>query len=214
MNFTPVDKTTEDTLEAPSPPPVPPATTESRLTAAIGAVKAARKGIAASVALFTAGVATGLIRPELYSPILEVFNETLVSEFGERDLIGRIVFLFVHNVTATFTLTLLGVVVCLAPAVMAFFNGAIIGAVSSAVIGAGKGSLLIYLLPHGVFELPAFFIATGLGIWYGTWFFRKDLSETFLLRTKRVMLGYLFTVPLLFIAAIIEGLVSVIGAVK
>lgn len=214
MSFTPVDKTTEDFTEAPSPPPVPPATTESRLTAAIGAVKEARRAIATSVGLFTAGVISGLAMPEIYSPILEAFNETLVVEFGEKDLLGRIVFLFVHNVTATFTLTLLGVVVCIAPAVMAFFNGAIIGAVSSAIIGAGKASLLVYLLPHGVFELPAFFIATGLGIWYGTWFFRKDLSETFLLRTKRVMLGYLFTVPLLFIAAIIEGVVSVIGAVK
>lgn len=52
-----------------------------------------------------------------------------------------------------------------------------------------------------------FFLSWGMGLWLGAWSFRKDEHEPFCERMKgalRVLLA--FIVPLLVIAAIIEGL--------
>ncbi|MEW6213944.1 MAG: stage II sporulation protein M [Nitrospirota bacterium] len=57
------------------------------------------------------------------------------------------------------------------------------------------------LIPHGIFELPAIFVAWGLGIWRGVWMFRKDKDQTFKERAnKAYRVFFAFILPLLIIA--------------
>ena len=69
------------------------------------------------------------------------------------------------------------------------------------------GASLLKLLPHGIFELPAIFIALGIGLKLGTFPFQKEPEKSlkrFLGNSIRVFL--LIVLPLLLIAGIIEGL--------
>ena len=63
------------------------------------------------------------------------------------------------------------------------------------------------ILPHGIFELPSIIISFALGIKLGMFVFAKNPSKEF---KKRFVLGlktFVFVIlPLLVIAAIIEGL--------
>jgi len=78
-------------------------------------------------------------------------------------------------------------------------------------IYSAAGLLVLWrLIPHGIFELPAIFISLGLGIKMGFSFFSKNKSEEFKKRffnSANVFL--MIVIPLLIIAAIIEGLLIV-----
>jgi uncharacterized membrane protein SpoIIM required for sporulation len=57
-----------------------------------------------------------------------------------------------------------------------------------------------------MFELPAVFISWGLGIWMGTWWLgRRDISAKEKLK-KALRIFFVIVLPLLVVAAVIEGL--------
>ena len=88
----------------------------------------------------------------------------------------------------------------------AILNGYLVGFVASMAVGSGGVIVLWRILPHGIFELPAVFISLGLGLKFGTFIFQKKILESFrrfLWNSLRVFL--LIVLPLLIIAAIIEG---------
>jgi uncharacterized membrane protein SpoIIM required for sporulation len=108
------------------------------------------------------------------------------------------------NALASFITLWSGVLLGIIPAVAAVQNGALVG-----VVFSWKGSfstVLLNILPHGIFELPAFFIACGIGLWRGTWVFRKNKEETYKDRARKGYRVYCrLIIPLLFLAAIVEG---------
>jgi uncharacterized membrane protein SpoIIM required for sporulation len=62
------------------------------------------------------------------------------------------------------------------------------------------------LPPHGIFELPAFFLACGIGLWCGTWLIGKDKHESYRSRAQKSYLVFFrLILPLLIIGAVIEG---------
>jgi stage II sporulation protein M len=66
------------------------------------------------------------------------------------------------------------------------------------------------LFPHGIFELPAIIISLGLGFKLGVEIFTKRQIAKNLREIFKII--FLIIVPLLFIAAIIEGsLIFLIG---
>jgi stage II sporulation protein M len=92
-------------------------------------------------------------------------------------------------------------------------NGAVLGYVFSRVYVLYGASDFWRILPHGIFELPAIFIALGLGVKLGFFIFSGNIKQEFLRRFYYSFLVFLFVVvPLLIIAAIIEGLlITIIG---
>ena len=73
-------------------------------------------------------------------------------------------------------------------------------------INTDGGLSLWKILPHGIFELPAVFIALGIGIKLGMFIFQKKKLESlknYSINSLRVFL--LIILPLLVIAGIIEG---------
>ncbi len=95
---------------------------------------------------------------------------------------------------------------------MMVLNGLLIGVIGAATLQAGMaGQLWTFVVPHGVLELPAIFIAGGAGfeIARGMLFPgllpRRESLERAGGRAAQLLLG---TIPMLIVAGVIEGFLS------
>jgi len=140
--------------------------------------------------------------------------ERLFAGFGfarEFTPFQLFVFIFLNNASKAFFVVLTGFFFGIIPIFFVFTNANLIGIVI-AVFGAREGFLrvVLSLLPHGIFEIPAVLIASGYGLWLGVKFYRKirfgePFKEAFLFSMKKY-----FTVvfPLLLLAAFIEAYIT------
>ncbi|MDD9272198.1 stage II sporulation protein M [Paenibacillus sp. GCM10023248] len=91
-------------------------------------------------------------------------------------------------------------------------NGLLVGALAAVFMHAGKSYVFwAYILPHGIIELTAIFIAGGAGLYMGYRFFvpgpypRKLLFLESAKESAQLLIG---TIPLFVIAGIIEGYIT------
>ncbi len=88
--------------------------------------------------------------------------------FGGSPLRG-ITLLLINNLLASLQMMLLGAILGIPPLLGLFVNGALLGSV--VVLAAEKFQLLHFILlgilPHGIFELPAFIISAAFGLKVG-----------------------------------------------
>jgi stage II sporulation protein M len=170
--------------------------------------------------LFFLGVLFGsvaaFIYPELMTSILEAFAE----RFGDNpsldaNLASQI---FLQNITVALMAWLGGILLGILPMLIVLVNGVILGYVITFVIRASTSVghdvlfLIAGLLPHGILELPAFLLASVLGLSLGLTWLRADArGQRFavLKQTFFTTVGYFFYIILaLILAAIIEVFVS------
>lgn len=171
-------------------------------------IKSSRKSIYAIILIFVLFVLIGFFVPVsgdiskmLVDYLKELVNKT--EGFGTFRLIW---FIFLNNVQSGFAGMIFGFFLGIFPVIVAVFNGFILGFVSGMAVQQKGGEVLLTLVPHGIFELPAIFISLGLGLKFGSFLFNKKPSEKFkeyLWESIRVFIFVI--VPLLIIAAIIEG---------
>jgi stage II sporulation protein M len=140
--------------------------------------------------------------------------EQLFSQFAFAKNISTFqlfVYIFLNNASKALFVILLGFFFGIVPIFFVFTNANLIGVVL-AVFGAKEGYLkvVLSLLPHGIFEIPAILIASGYGLWLGVRFYRKlrygdPFKEAFWFAIKKY-----FTVvfPLLLLAAFIEAYIT------
>src|SRR5699024_2311035 len=92
------------------------------------------------------------------------------------------------------------------------YNGLLIGALAAVFWNDGKSYVFwAFILPHGVIELIAIFVAGGAGLLMGyILFVPGPYSRVSHLKTeaKRSVLLMLGTVPIFIIAGIIEGFIT------
>jgi stage II sporulation protein M len=171
-------------------------------------LKESRKFILVIIGFFFLAIFLGFAIPlpqEFYDKIMTYIKDLLQQTEGlsHFDLIQ---FIFLNNIKSTFFGITFGVVLGIFPVISAIANGYVLGFVSFlSVSKAGIGSLW-RIFPHGIFEIPAIFISLGLGLRMGAFIFQKKKIQAFknyLINSLRVFL--LIIVPLLLIAAIIEG---------
>lgn len=166
-------------------------------------IRQARYHILFAVGFFIAGGVIGFHRRAPFMNSLDYLSE-LARYLENRHLLFIIMFIFFKNALASLIAIWSGTLLGIIPVLVAVQNGVLVG-----VVLAWKESftdVLLNILPHGMFELPAFFIACGLGMWRGTWIFRRNREETYKKRAQKGYLVYfLFIIPLLLIAATIEG---------
>jgi len=143
--------------------------------------------------------------PLLEEKILEFIEELLRKTEGmsQAELIR---FILLNNIQSSFIGMLFGIIFGIFPLLAALTNGYILGFVA-AKTAEGAGIFVLWkLLPHGIFELPALFISLGLGLKFGTFIFKKNKFEalgTYIIKSIKVF--FFIVIPLLIIAAIIEG---------
>lgn len=168
-------------------------------------LRGARSYIYFAVAIYAAGLLIGLVFPGRFEVFLDSFRK-LAARFAGRSVPVLIVMILLQNFFASFVSMWTGALLGLVPLAAAATNGILLGTVMSAAY-SNLGYILLKLLPHGVFEMPAVFISWGLGIWRGAWLFRKNRETTFRERaTSAYRIFFAVVLPLLLIAAIIEGM--------
>lgn len=142
---------------------------------------------------------------EISSQILEFIEELLEMT---KDMSGSelAVFIFLNNLKSAFFSMIGGIIFGIFPIMASLGNGYLLGFVGRMAVAEAGVFSLWRLLPHGIFELTAVFIAMGMGVKFGTFIFQKNKLSSFgkfLLESLRVF--FFVVLPLLIVAAIIEG---------
>jgi len=174
-------------------------------------VKENAKYVYVVVLVFVAAGLIGFVFADSLSFFDEILREIIKKTEGLSG-IEMILFILKNNLFAAFMGLVLGFALGVVPVINALTNGVLIGYVLERVYQVSGFFDFWRLLPHGIFELPAIWIALGMGMKLGGFAFvkKKDIWKELKFRFRKSMLVFLFiVVPLLVIAAVIEG--SLIG---
>ncbi len=148
---------------------------------------------------------------------------SFIQDFG---LWSIFLFIFINNTITVFIASLTGVFLGVVSVFILIVNGFLLGVVSGYTYPAlGFSGLFFSLAPHGIFEFPALFIGTGLGMNLGFSTYKEIKKGNLTLKkaynrirklrfpSKKVKEDYFFTfevlfkivTPLLLVAALIEA---------
>tara|TARA_Y100000310_G_C20701337_1_gene830226 strand:+ start:829 stop:1443 length:615 start_codon:yes stop_codon:yes gene_type:complete len=163
---------------------------------------------------FIVSALIGFIFPIFFEvEILELIKELLEKTEG-LGTFGLVRFILLNNLQASLVGMVFGIIFGIIPLIVGVINGYVLGFVSIKTVSMGGFSILWRLLPHGIFELPAVVISLGLGLKLGMFLFMyrgRDKAKEFLRWLKNSFKAFVFIIiPLLVIAAIIEGLLIVL----
>jgi uncharacterized membrane protein SpoIIM required for sporulation len=164
-----------------------------------------KKQIYFSIILFFLFVLVGFFLPvpaEIEKIIYEKLRE-IVMMFKGLNLFETTWMIFSNNLYVSFISIVFGLSLGIVPFFLTLFNGYIIGFVFSKAVSLDGALILLKTIPYGIFELSAVLVSLGLGIRIGTTIFTKEKTFDIFKKSLRVLV--LFIVPLLLVAAILEG---------
>ncbi|WP_045217453.1 stage II sporulation protein M [Desulfonatronovibrio magnus] len=175
------------------------------LNEALQTIRAARPFILSAVLVYCAAAVAGWVYPGELQFMEDQFME-LAKRFQDLNFIEFSTRIFMHNLVASYLamcfVTLFGII----PMILAAFNGLLLGWFAGWLPEVSWMQLAVMLVPHGMFEWPAMFIAFGVGMWRGMGGMFTGTTLTWWQLWKKANYAYFFVVvPLLFVAAIIEG---------
>ncbi|NCN99455.1 hypothetical protein COU62_00195 [Candidatus Pacearchaeota archaeon CG10_big_fil_rev_8_21_14_0_10_35_219] len=176
-------------------------------------IKESKNYIYSAIFLFLAGGLVGFIFQGYFENYLLEIIRDLVDKTEGLSTEGLILFIFWNNLGSAFISILSGMLLGIVPVMSILVNGVLLGFVMNKAIAVEGIFTFWRLAPHGIFELPAIFIAVGLGIKFGTfWFSGKNIKKEFYRRLRSSLKVFLTIIlPLLIVAAIIEGLLIGLG---
>lgn len=166
--------------------------------------KESKNYIITAVAIFALFFLIGYFFPIFFSDkIMEILKQ-LASQIEGKNIAEVISFIFLNNLKASFVSLFFGLFFALFPLGALIINGYVAGFASNMAVSK-EGILVLWrLFPHGIFELPAVLISMGLGLRFGTIILgKKSIKEEFIQAGRFFVM---IIVPLLIIAAVIEGL--------
>lgn len=176
-----------------------------------------------SVILFVISFMEGYFLPQNYPREAKEIVANFKDSFGsvvEEGGVQMFIFIFLKNITALFFAAFLGILGGVIPVLSIFSNGFLVGLVGFYAIEKISWTVFILALaPHGIFELPAFFLGASIGMKLGvaalrkTYYFlrKKTVSNIKGFREEFSLAARFFVsvlVPLLFIAALMETYVT------
>ena len=155
------------------------------------------------------GYLSGIFAPNQIEEVrssLEGYGEV----FNNYTTIQIFFYILLNNTLVLLGVMLLSVLAGVVAAVFSLTQGFLIGVIVFLTIGTHSvAAILIGILPHGVFELPALFITLGIGFLLGRWFLQRLGGKRATPITADLRRAFeLFAVvifPLLIIAAAIEA---------
>jgi stage II sporulation protein M len=144
---------------------------------------------------------------------IRLLIESLAKQTENMNLSELIFFIFKNNLTVSIIGIVFGIFFGFVPLLLAISNGFVLGYVIKTVLsklGFLSGLVSLWkLFPHGIFELPAVIISLGVGLGLGMSFISYLNKNSLRGYSSKILsaLKILFFVvlPLLIIAAIIEG---------
>jgi len=168
-----------------------------------------------AVGLLGIGIVSGLAMPDQFA---NLFAEDLAALKELSSILGPFkittaVFIFLKNVSALILSFIFSPVLCLAPVLALLVNGFIISFVSILVLQEESlGILLVGLVPHGIFELPALIMGEAAALSFGTMALaaliskerRKQLKSNLRQNLRYLIIAFLLLLP----AAVIETYIT------
>ena len=170
-----------------------------------------------AILLFVASMLTGWAMPGSTTNLLAedlAALQDLASMLASLPAAALAFFIFAKNAVALLLSFVLSPILCLMPLLALTANGAIIGLVSARVIEQESlGFLLAGLLPHGIFELPAFIMGEAAALSFGTVaiiLIVKRESRAVLVSTVKQDVGHiLLALALFFVVGIFHTIIIV-----
>ncbi len=162
--------------------------------------------LAISAIIFFSSIFLGYLISGTIDQFMAKVISGLKGKFSKEGL--STVSIFLNNIQSAF-LAYVGGVIGIIPALILLFNGLIIGYLATKV---PVGSLLIYTLPHGIFEIPALIISGAAGFRITSMIIHmlislskdRPVSENYW-EFKDSLALFAIAIVLFFIAAIIEA---------
>ena len=183
------------------------------------------KHCAAALVVFLVGVMTGAVLTLQDSDFqTEVLGPHMVQTIQRREMWTHSILsvkptasssIMTNNMSVSFMTFATGITAGLGTLYMLFFNGLLMGVIGVACWLAGMSlKLWSFVVPHGVLELPAIFIAGGAGLKMAHGLLFPGVlprKESLAHAGREGTMLVVGTVPLLVIAGIIEAFVSPTG---
>jgi len=175
-----------------------------------------KRWIFIAILLFGIGIVFSLTTPTGITSLLAE-DIAALEELGELlaslPLALTALFIFIKNASVLLLSFVLSPIFCLVPILALTVNGWVLAFVSSMVIQEESlGYLLAGLLPHGIFELPAFILGEAAALSFGTMaivaLFSKEGRNLLLPNLKQNSRYLMIALALLLPAAIIEAYVT------
>lgn len=186
---------------------------EKEVERSVSYIRECKKFIFTGVFLFFFFSLIGFFVPapvEIEERILALIKD-LIEQTAGMSAIELVFFLFSNNSQASLVGIVFGVFFGIFPIISSIMNGYLLGFVAVRSVEFAGILSLWKLFPHGIFELPAFFISMGLGLRLGTFIFEAKKWESFKrFFSDSVRVFILVVIPLLIIAAFIEGILIAI----
>ncbi len=150
-------------------------------------------------------------KPEFLLLRVQEFISRILEITEGMNFLQLFLFIFQNNLKTSFLVLIGGVALGIFPFLNLIANGYLIGIVSQWSVESSGIHILLRLLPHGIFEFPAFLIAASFGLKIGTFIFAKNKGMALLEELEKGLTVFLLLiVPLLLIAAFIETLFIVL----
>ena len=175
-----------------------------------------KKWIFIAIFLFGIGLALGFAAPASVSGLISEDIAALEKQLASILALPRFliaIFIFFKNVSVLLLSFILSPIFCLVPIVALIANGWALSFVSAIVAQERSlGFVLVGLLPHGVFELPALILGEAAALSFGTIvilaLFRREGKNLLLPRLRQNIKYLLIAFALLLPAAIIETYIT------
>ena len=166
--------------------------------------------------LFFASVVFGLVTPASFARVLAkdiAALQELSRSLAALPPLAAAILIFAKNASALLLSFVLSPILCLLPILALTINGWLLGWVSARVIEkTSLGLLLAGLLPHGIFEIPAFIIGEATAFSFGSLvmlaLFKKEARGRVWPRFKTSFKYLTLALALLIPAAFIEAFVT------
>jgi stage II sporulation protein M len=190
------------------------------------AVAAEKRYIAMAVLVFVVSALTasfnaeGLMVTLKKAGVFDRLEEMSRSIQQHPTFLNAFLSIFVNNLLATLSMIAMGTFFGIIPLSSMLINGMMLGVVlMEAAERTGQHPLTIFaatVLPHGILELPAMFLAAAFGIRLGAAVFRRILAafvperleasrEEWIGIRQRLPVMLILLVTLLFVAAMVEA---------
>jgi len=174
-----------------------------------------RRWVFVAILLFGIGIIFGLATPASITGLLSE-ELTALEEFSgilAPFTLSTVIFIFLKNAVVLLFSFAFSPVFCLVPILTLTVNGWLVAWVSTIVVQEKSlGFVLAGLLPHGIIELPALFIAEAAALSFGAMaivaLFKKERRELLLPSLKQNLKYLSLAVALMLPAAVIETYIT------
>lgn len=164
--------------------------------------------------LFIIFVLTGYLLADLNYELASKYLEKVIEEFKHLirpDPFIQFLVIFFHNAVASFLMIITFFFFGLLALVSLFSNGIILGIIINIFHEKiGLLAIAVLLVPHGIIELPAFFISTAVGLRLGIQF-AKSISPNHSFKGEFPFAMKIFLkiiLPMFLVAAFIESFIT------